>query len=531
MNFVGLATAETPSNKESINVEIQNLLRKRISFDVSVGKITCYQDIPCQSSLLPEFYAPRSYKPAWSAEGDLSPQIGAFVRALREADRDGLRPEEYRISTIEALLSSLQGSPPTPEILSDLDLVLTDAFLLYASHQLEGRVNPNSFQNKWYAQGRKENIPRILEKALEPEEMANTLQDLPPQDPGYKALRNALAAYRDIARKGGWPILGGPSLHEQSRKSRVSLLRNRLMLSGDLDSRQQPEGLQELFNGDLKYAVRRFQGRHGLKRDGIFGPQTLAALNIPVETRILQIEAKMERWRWLPRQLGNRYLFVNIANFKLEVRENGSTVLEMPVIVGEPYKQTPVFSAKMQYLVFRPYWNIPTSIAVKEILPEIQKDIRYLSEHHIQVYKKSGKKEARVDPQGINWANVPAEKFPFLLREKPGPENDLGLVKFMFPNRFDVYLHDTPARDLFRHRVREFSHGCIRVAKPLDLAEYVLKGNFRWNREEISRAMRAGRDNHTINLPEPITVHILYWTAWVDKAGHLQFRNDVYGRD
>jgi murein L,D-transpeptidase YcbB/YkuD len=222
---------------------------------------------------------------------------------------------------------------------------------------------------------------------------------------------------------------------------------------------------------------------------------------------------------------------VNIADFTLEVNENGRTVLEMPVIVGERYKQTPIFSARMEYLVFRPYWNIPASIAVNEILPEIRKDLRYLSEHRIQVYRKSGKEETPVDPGKVNWNRVSSENFPFLLREEPGAENDLGLVKFIFPNRFDVYLHDTPARNLFRRRIREFSHGCIRLARPLDLAEYILKGDPRWDREKISRAMRAGPDDRRVDLPEPLPVYILYRTAWVDKEGRLQFREDIYGRD
>jgi L,D-transpeptidase YcbB len=530
LSFTGPAIADTLGTREGVDVQVQQLLRKRIDIEQRGRKVSCHEDVPCRSSLVPEFYRARSYEPAWIKQGDLSPQIAPFLRALGEADKDGLKPEDYRLSTIDSLLLGLQGGPPTPQALSDLDLVLTDAFLLYASHQLEGRLNPGTLQGKWHALGRKEDIPRILENALKSGEMADAVRELSPQEPGYTGLRQALAIYRDIGGKGGWlEIPEGPTLRLGSRDSRVFLLRQRLEISRDLDSGETTH--KDLFDGTLNEAVKRFQSRHGLRRDGAVGPQTLSALNVPVESRILQIEANMERWRWLPRRLEARHLQVNIADFKLEVKENGSTALEMPVIVGEKYKQTPIFSAQMEYLVFRPYWNIPASIAEKEILPEIQKDVRYLSEHQIGVYTKAGKRQKQIDPRTINWAKMSPEDFPYLLREEPGPENDLGLVKFIFPNRFDVYLHDTPARHLFRHRVREFSHGCIRVAGALDLAEYVLRGDPRWNRKEIARAMRAGRDNTRVQLPEPLPVYILYWTAWVDREGHLQFRNDIYGRD
>jgi L,D-transpeptidase YcbB len=526
LNLTGPIIAETHG---AIDAAVQEVLRERINIGVS-REITCQDGVLCKSTLLPEFYRARSYEPAWSEEGILSSQVTAFIQALKEAESDGLRPEDYRVSAIESLLTGLQGAVPTPQVLSDLDLLLTDAFLLYASHQLEGRLDPDPFRQERDARRWKEDIPRILERALRPGEMADTVRDLAPQEAGYAALRQGLATYREIYRKGGWPqIPAGPSLRRGSRGPRVSLLRERLRLSGDLESGGKKH--EELFDRALEEASKRFQSRHGLKTDGAVGPQTLSALNVPVENRILQIEANLERWRWLPRRLGTRNLMVNIADFTLEVKENGRTVLEMPVIVGERYKQTPIFSARMEYLVFRPYWNIPASIAVNEILPEIRKDLRYLSEHRIQVYRKSGKEETPVDPGKVNWNRVSSENFPFLLREEPGAENDLGLVKFIFPNRFDVYLHDTPARNLFRRRIREFSHGCIRLARPLDLAEYILKGDPRWDREKISRAMRAGPDDRRVDLPEPLPVYILYRTAWVDKEGRLQFREDIYGRD
>jgi len=260
------------------------------------------------------------------------------------------------------------------------------------------------------------------------------------------------------------------------------------------------------------------------------GPATLEALNVPVEERIRQIEVNMERWRWLPQTLGTRYLLVNIANFELGVMEDSRRVMSLRAIVGKPYQRTPAFNAEMTYLVLNPYWNVPSDIARKEMVPLIKKDLEYLRKNSIRVF--SGRNSARkeVDPADLDWSSFTSGYFPYFLRQDAGSKNALGSMKFMFPNRFNVYLHDTPHKDLFNRTVRQFSHGCIRIEKALELAEYLLAKDSRWTRETLLESLNVSVDR-AIRIPDPIEVYILYWTAWVDEDGTVQFRNDIYGRD
>jgi murein L,D-transpeptidase YcbB/YkuD len=260
------------------------------------------------------------------------------------------------------------------------------------------------------------------------------------------------------------------------------------------------------------------------------GPATLAALNVPVEQRIRQIRLNLERWRWLPRDFERRYLLVNIADFELDVIEDGRVRTTMRVIAGTTARRTPVFTGRMTYMELNPYWHIPPIIAKEDILPRLWKDPRYLVRENIRVFRGWAQEAPEVDPESVDWSQVTPEKFPFKLRQEPGPSNALGRIKFMFPNKFDVYLHDTPGRGLFNHNSRSFSSGCIRIEKPIELAEYLLQGQPEWNREKIVAAIHS-KKTQIVWIPEPIAVHILYWTAWVDEDGTVHLRDDVYGRD
>lgn len=290
------------------------------------------------------------------------------------------------------------------------------------------------------------------------------------------------------------------------------------------------EGASEHFDSALEDAVRMFQLRHGLEADGVVGAGTLAALNVPINERVRQMELNLERWRWLPRNLGERYILVNIPSFELEVTEGEKVVLEMRVVVGKTYRRTPVFSSSMTHLVFSPYWHVPPSLAVQDVLPAAQKDLEYLAKKRIKVFRGWGADTVEMDPSAIDWSRLSRSDFPFRFRQEPGPQNALGGVKFMFPNTFNVYLHDTPSRELFLRADRSFSSGCIRIEKPLRLAEYVLGGASGWDAERILAASLKGVEQ-TVRLPESIPVHLLYWTCWVDARGTVHFRNDVYGRD
>ncbi len=260
------------------------------------------------------------------------------------------------------------------------------------------------------------------------------------------------------------------------------------------------------------------------------GPATLQALNVPAGIRARQLALNMERWRWLSQELGRRHVMVNIAGFWLEVIEDRQTILDMRVIVGRSYRRTPVFSDQISYLVLNPYWNVPQSIAVNDILPQLKRDPAYLSKQHMKLFNGWGTDARIVDPSAVNWSKITATSFPYRIRQEPGPNNALGMVKFMFPNKFSVYLHDTPARELFARSLRTFSSGCIRVEKPVELAAYLLQDQPGWTAEEIKK--RSGQtQEQTVRLTRSVPVHLLYWTSWVDDAGPVQFREDVYGRD
>jgi murein L,D-transpeptidase YcbB/YkuD len=273
-----------------------------------------------------------------------------------------------------------------------------------------------------------------------------------------------------------------------------------------------------------------FQKRHGLKADGAVGRETINALNVPLRQRVRQMELNLERLRWILGGLEERFIVVNIANFQLDVIENDKSVLSIKVVVGKPYLKTPVFTAKMTHIVINPVWNIPDSIARKEILKKIKKDPQYLSDQNIKVFKGWEPQEQPIDPKDIDWSKVSEKALPYRFRQEPGPLNPLGNLKFMLPNEFDVYLHDTPSKGLFSRSTRSFSHGCIRIEKPLELAEYLFRDDPGWSQKELSAAIEKGAEQ-IITIPHPMNVHFLYLTTWVDDKGVVQFRNDTYGRD
>jgi len=410
----------------------------------------------CSAQTLPLFYERRAYQPAWSDD-----DARAMIAAIERAPEDGLRSADYHR---EALGRLQRGD--------ELDVLLSDAFLLLAGHLLAGRVDPLTIEPTWCLEPRTYDLVSALETALETHDVRGTLAMLAPAHEGYRRLREELARLRAVEATGGW-----------ERVDDFPTLVLRLAATDDVTA-----------------AVRHFQHLHGLTEDGIVGPLTLRELNVPVADRIRQVELNLERWRWLPATLGERYAIINIAEFELRVVEAGKEVLAMHIVVGKDYQQTPIFSSRITQVVFSPYWNVPESIAAKELRP---KGPQYLQREHIEVLSKGR------------------------LRQTPGPWNSLGLLKFNLPNRYSVYLHDTPARDLFGRSSRAFSHGCMRIEKPVDLAQYLLP---HWTRDEIVTASRRGTE-HAVEVKNPLPVHVLYWTAFVGEDDELHFAPDVYGRD
>jgi murein L,D-transpeptidase YcbB/YkuD len=355
---------------------------------------------------------------------------------------------------------------------------------------------------------------------------------LAPDPPRYLGLRRVLQRYREIVGSGGWPRLAqGPILREGDHDPRVAVLRRRLAVEGDLSDVGPAEAPgAEIFDAALSRAVRRFQTRHGLEADGLVGRRTRAALNVAAEARLEQIMINMERWRsmaWAPR---DRFLLVNIAGFSLEVIEGRHVLFDMRVIVGRPTRPTPVFSDIMTYIDFNPTWTVPRRIAERDILPEVRKDIGYLARHNIRVFVGRGGSASEIDPELVDWPGLPPDKLPIVLRQDPGPGNALGRVKFMLPNPYEIYLHDTPQRKLFKRAKRAFSSGCVRLERPLDLAEYLLAGQEGWSRSEIEEVIAQGK-TLTVPLARPVPVHITYATAWAADDGRVHFRDDIYRLD
>ena len=528
-----LLSAAWAAQVPTLASQVTEQLRNHVEAAATEGRVVAAGQVLRPRSELIQFYAERAFAPAWIGNQGPLPAARDLLDVLKRADQEGLRPEDYRVTTIQRSLDELArpqalANPRAPSELAELDLLLSDSFLTYGEHQLRGRVRPETLYLQSRAIADDDHVDEVLKAAVETGNVRGELASLAPSSPAYSRLREALARYRKraVLDKYRW-VPAGPTLRQGDRDPRVAAVRQRLAASGDLDT---AANAGETFDAQLETAVRRFQSRHGLDVDGAVGRMTLAALNVPANKRIEQIILNMERWRWLPRDFGRRYILVNIPDFSLEVVDHGKRVMTMPVIVGKPYWSTPVFSARMTYLVLNPYWQVPNSIAVREVLPQLRKDPEYVKREHMRVFHGWGADRIEIDPDAVDWTRVPARGFPFRFRQEPGPDNPLGRVKFMFPNRFNVYLHDTPSKRLFAKPVRGFSHGCIRIQKAMDLAEYLLEDDPQWTRQDIEAAADFSKER-TVRLPDPIPVEIVYLTAWVDDEGVVQFRDDIYGRD
>jgi murein L,D-transpeptidase YcbB/YkuD len=407
------------------------------------------------------------------------------------------------------------------------ELQLTDALISLVYHQRFGKADPFSQHATWNFRGRGE-VPDtldVVEEAMGTPSLRDFLAVRIPRGPYYRSLKRALADYRRIASEGGWPtISGGRSLEYASNDERVATLAARLALTGDLDDAERYANT--IVDGRLQNAVRRFQRRHGLETDGVVGPATLRALNEPVEKRIEQLRLTLERARWVLGGIEDNFVVVNIAGFHAYVVANREIIWETRVVVGKTVEQSPVFRDELQYVVFNPTWTVPYNIATREMLPEIRANPDWFDTRDFEVRDKAG---GIVDPSTVDWSAVTRRNFDYIFVQRPGPNNALGHVKFVFPNEHAVYLHDTPARQLFGSADRAFSHGCIRVENPMDLAEILLAPNG-WDRKRIDATLGSGKTT-TVFLSKPLPILLLYWTANVDPDGVVHFYRDVYQRD
>lgn len=541
------ASPGAPGSPAEATPPRSELIRQTIEAGRLQGRIRLSPDLVYAAAALPRFYEERAFEPAWTgADAPLAAARTLFA-ILSDAERHGLRATDYHVGRIGALLAALDSqdaaAPPPDETverdrslrLTTLDLLLTDGALLFASHLASGKTDPTSVHPQWRADRPELDSAAFLAGALETGALRRAYAELEPPAPEYRRMIAALERLRRVADTGGWETFPpGPALHPGEIDPRVPALHARLAASGDLPAvvRGTPSAEADplLYDETLAAGVRSFQSRHGLSADGVIGDRTAAALAVPVERRIDQVLVNLERWRWLPRDLGERHLRVNIAGFELQLVDRGSVVLSMRVIVGKQYTKTPVFSGRMTYLVLNPAWWVPGSIARGEILPKVQADPGYLEKNGYEILDGTGPSARVLDPASIDWAALSPGAFPYVVRQRPGPGSSLGRIKLMLPNPYNVYLHDTPEKRLFERDVRAFSHGCIRLERAFDLAAYLLRDDPEWSAERLEEEIASG-EQKTVLLPRPLPVHIQYWTAWVDPAGALQLRDDVYRRD
>jgi L,D-transpeptidase YcbB len=493
---------------EAIREEIEQL---RHTGALSLGEV----DV-ASGNLLAEIYERRGFAPAWSG----TERLESLLDLIQATKGDGLDPEDYHFSKLARVHGLIvNGHKPTSLERAVLDIGMTDSLIRLAYHQRFGKVEPQQLDATWnFSRDLDGQDPAtVIQRAIDAPSLIDFRDEIFPRVELYRRLQTALAAYRALAEAGGWPeVPVGASLKSGHADDRLPLLARRLAVTGDLPDEA---GLDyTVYGGELELAVKRFQRRHGLDADGVVGPATLRALNVPVEKRIDQIRVNLERGRWVLADLEQ--------DFKAFLFRENRIQWSTRAVVGRTYRRTPVFRSEMKYIVFNPTWTVPYSIATKDILPHVQSDPSYLTTRNFIVKDRGGQ---TLDPASVNWGALSRSNFPYTLVQQPGTTNALGGIKFMFPNEHGVYLHDTPSRELFDRAERTFSSGCVRVERPFDFAEQLLAADG-WDAERMAATRQSG-ETSTVFLSKPLPVLLLYWTTEVDDDGQVYFYEDVYDRD
>ena len=514
----GLATVQSP-------LGIQNL--------VSAGYLEGmrwpnFRD--CQPSI-EEFYKSMAYTPAWVQKGQASPAALFMVKLFKDAWKKGLEPEDYDASRWDARISALQGSADKT---AGFDVALTICTMRYVSALRLGRINPKHLNFDLDVEHKRYDLAQFVRDQLLPaSDISAVLEGIEPPFAGYRRSEQALARYLDLARTYNGEKLPIPAkpVNPGQTYAGVPGLSRILQLVGDLPPNAVVPGDAQVYDGALVEAVKRFQHRHGLEADGRLGSETVKKLNVPFSDRVRQLQLALERWRWLPVKFSEPPILVNIPDFRLRAfDENNNVVMEMRVVVGKAVRTlTPVFTRDMTYVVLRPYWNVPPSILRAEIVPAIQRNRSYIANKNYEVTTQDGKLVTSGEVSDDVLTQLRVGKLS--VRQKPGPANALGLVKLMFPNEYNVYLHSTPAPQLFLRSRRDFSHGCIRVEKPAELATWALRNNSGWTLSRVRQAMQNGDDNVTVRLARSVPIFIIYGTAIAYANDEVHFYDDIYGHD
>ncbi len=472
--------------------------------------------------LLADIYSELDFEPVWSDAGRVEQWLG-FIDKARD---DGFDAADFHNDTIREIHAELRlGKALSPQRRAEIDLIVTDSLIRLAYSEAFGKINPYELDTRWNyrRESRTDSAAVALANLLRAASPGDELAQYIVRPPGYTLLRSHFVAYREIAANGGWPAIPpGNTIRPGDSDPRVPIIAERLAITGDIDESVAGNTLDD----GLEAGVRQFQGRHGLAADGIIGPGTRAAMNVPASERLETLRVNLERMRWLADDFEDDMVIVNIAGFEAYLLKGGEAVWATRVQVGRTYRQTPVFRDEITYLSINPTWTAPRSLATRDVLPRIQSDPSYVVERGFDVIDGSGDK---VDPTTIDWGSLSRNNFPYTLVQRPGPYNAMGQVKFMFPNRYSVYLHDTPSRYLFEREARAFSAGCIRTERPFELVELLL-GPQGWDRARIQEVLDSGRLTNVV-LETPMPVLLTYLTSRVDDDGTLYFFPDVYERD
>jgi murein L,D-transpeptidase YcbB/YkuD len=529
----GNSQATSPSSGPKVDAAA---VSARLHAIATAGKLADLQfpNFPDYQLHFQRVYDAVNFAPTWVRDGKPTVQALGVMQALDDSQRKGLDPREYDASRWQSRIAALKESGVSPDTVANFDAALTVSAMRYISDLHIGRVDPAHFKFGVDIKQNKYDLPHFLTtQIINAPDVAAVLAAVEPPYEGYRRTEAALQQYEALMARGDGAKVADvqKTIGADEAYAGSAELAARLRLLGDLPQNAVAHGDAHKYDASLVEAVKHFQLRHGLAADGKLGKETIRQLNVPLSDRVVQLEDALERWRWLPAQFPQPPVVVNIPEFVLRAfTPDQKLALSMNVVVGRSVRtQTPVFAEDMKYLVFRPYWNVPPSIVRGEMVPAIAKNRDYIGRKGFEVTDPSG----RVISSGTVSDEVLAQLRAgrLMMRQKPGPSNALGLVKFIFPNANNVYLHSTPSLQLFSESRRDFSHGCVRVEKPAELAALLLRNQPPWTLERAKAAMQSGRDNQQVNLAKPVPVLILYVTAVVEPDNSVHFFNDIYGHD
>ncbi|MFW5759844.1 MAG: L,D-transpeptidase family protein [Cyclobacteriaceae bacterium] len=479
-------------------------------------------------NLIMDLYQTNDYNLLWNEFLEPSEKLNSLISYIKQSENVGLEPENYNYSYMQELINKAYVDGALQDMLSllQLDICATSSAIVLSSHLNAGRISPDKIDTAWFVNPPKLDYAKYIDQALQGGSIQNAFEKLQPNIDHYWKLASKLKKYHKIKRNGGFPSL--PSVNQLSAGDSTSLIRpvkKLLAATGDLEDMTENSNI----TNEYKQALRQYQMRMDLPVTGSLNEATLRAMKVPVEQRIATIALNMERLRWFE-EFEEEYILINVPEFRMQVRKNDQEVIGMKVVVGKEYDSTPIFSDELEYLVFNPHWTVPLSIASEELLPKIKSNPEFLTVNNYKLMDGWDRNAKEVNPEQVNWSDIDEDNFPYVIVQESGKSNALGAVKFMFPNEYSIYMHDTPADYLFEKENRDYSHGCIRLERPFKLAKYLLRNKEGWNQQK-QREVMDKEEPVTVNLPESLPVNIVYLTSWVDEDGNLNFRDDLYGHD